>query len=284
MSEAVREASEALRRVLSETPSGDLVFPTSVDASLRVMRAVDNQDVGLDALARIVVAEPLLSAKVIHLANSAALNPAGNVLRDVRQAVMRVGTDPIRTLAMSLVLDQLRQSQRHGSLREFANPLWERSIHVAALAYVIARKLTPFDADEAMFAGIVHDLGRFYLLARAADFPALLGDPETLAETINDLSGEADRRVLKALGLPESVVAAVLDSKRYGGSMPPATLGDLVFVAAGLSHCPDPLAALDRRSVQPGAAVSLGLDQSTVAEVIAASGDEIYSIVLALEA
>ena len=284
MNEATREGAEALRRAVSEAVVGDLSFPTSVDASRRVMKAVENPDLGLSDLAKIVVAEPLLSAKVIRLANSVALNPANQTVRDVKQAVMRVGMDPIKSLAMVLIMDQLRQAQRHSGTRELANRLWERSIHVAALSFVVARKLTRLNADEAMFAGIVHDLGRFYLLSRAADYPALLEDPATLAETINDLADRAGAMVFAQLDLPESVVKAVLAARHYGGSMPPATLGDLIFVAGALSPRADPFDELDARVVVPeNRAVALGLDQSTVAEVVTASGDEIYSIVIALE-
>jgi HD-like signal output (HDOD) protein len=284
MNEATREGAEALRRAVSEAVVGDLSFPTSVDASRRVMKAVENPDLGLSDLAKIVVAEPLLSAKVIRLANSVALNPTNQTVRDVKQAVMRVGMDPIKSLAMVLIMDQLRQAQRHSGTRELANRLWERSIHVAALSFVVARKLTRLNADEAMFAGIVHDLGRFYLLSRAADYPALLEDPATLAETINDLADRAGAMVFAQLDLPESVVKAVLAARHYGGSMPPATLGDLIFVAGALSPRADPFDELDARVVVPeNRAVALGLDQSTVAEVVTASGDEIYSIVIALE-
>ena len=284
MNEATRQGAEALRRAVSEAVVGELSFPTSVDASRRVMKAVENPDLGLADLAKIVVAEPLLSAKVIRLANSVALNPTNQTVRDVKQAVMRVGMDPIKSLAMVLIMDQLRQSQRHIGTRELSNRLWERSIHVAALSFVIARKLTRLNADEAMFAGIVHDLGRFYLLSRAADYPALLEDPVTLAETINDLAERAGAMVFAQLDLPESVVKAVLSARRYSGSMPPTTLGDLIFVAGALSPRPDPFDELDARVVvAENRAVALGLDQSTVAEVVTASGDEIYSIVIALE-
>ena len=66
--------------------------------------------------------------------------------------------------------------------------------------------------------------------------------------------------------------------------MPPASLSDLLFIAGAVSPRPDPFDELDAR-VTPMAdsASTLGLDQSTVAAVIAASGDEIYSIVIALE-
>ena len=284
MTLSAHESAEALQRSITSLPAGELTFPTSLDAGQRVLRAVDNPDIGLAALAKIVVAEPLLSAKVIRLANSVALNPTNHTVRDVRQAVLRVGMDPIKTLAMVLIMDQLRQSQRLAGCRHFSNGLWERSVHIAALSFVLARKLTRLNADEAMFAGIVHDLGRFYLLSRVADFPGLLEDKVVLAETVNDLSQKASELVLAALNLPATVVDAVLSSRNYSGSMPPGSLGDLLFIAGVVSPRQDPFEELDARVIPvASSAVALGLDQGTVAEIIAASGDEIYSIVVALE-
>ena len=280
-----RDAVTALRQAMQTQISGELTFPTSLDASRRVLRAVENPDIGLAALAKIVVAEPLLSAKVIRLANSVALNPVGQTVSDVRHAVLRVGMNQIKSMAMALLLEQLRQTQRHVACRDIANRLWERSVHVAALAYVLARKLTKLDADEAMFAGIVHDLGRFYLLARAAEYPELIANTQLLAETINDLASEASERVLEALSLPTGVIGAVRASRAFSGTLPPSTLGDVLYIARAVSPRENPLETLDGRS-EPvdNPADVLGLGDDMIHELIAASGDEIYSIVVALEA
>lgn len=284
VSQTILEAADALRRAVATATVGELSFPTSLDASRRVLKAVENPDLGMAALAKIVVAEPLLSAKVIRLANSVALNPTNQIVSDVRHAVMRVGMDPIKGLAMVLIMDQLRQSQRHSGSRDLSNRLWERSVHIAALSYVLARKLTKINADEAMFAGIVHDLGRFYLLSRVADFPALLENSVVLAETINDLASQTSEVVLRELKLPDSIVDAVLASRQFSGTLPPTSLSDLLYIACALSPRQDPFDELDARVVPMAhSAVTLGLDQSTISEVIAASGDEIYSIVIALE-
>lgn len=276
--------SLAFREAFAAAKVGELNFPTSLEASRRVLKAVENPDIGLATLAKIVVSEPLLSAKVIRLANSVALNPSNQIIRDVRLAVVRVGMDPIKALAMVLIMNQLRQSQRHSGTRNLSSRLWERSVNVAALAYVIAKKMTSLNPDEAMFAGIVHDLGRFYLLSQAVDYPELLENQSALAETVNDLAERATRLVLGELNLPTSVVEAVLASRQYGKTMPPSTLSDVLFIARALSPRQDPFSELDPRVVPIANTVTaLGLDQSTVAEVIAASGDEIYSIAVALE-
>ncbi len=285
VSQTIREAVEAFGRDVCAESAEDLSFPTSLDASRRVLRAVENPDIGMSDLSKIVVAEPLLSAKVIRLANSVALNPNNQPVLDVRHAVLRVGMDPIKALAMVLIMDQLRQSQRHSGCRSLCNQLWERSVHVAALSYVLARKLAHhLNADEAMFAGIVHDLGRFYLLSHVPDYPVLLEDPVVLAQCIDDLADQATKMVLNHLNLPASVIDSVLASREYSGEMPPTSLADILFIAGAVSPSRDPFEELDTR-ITPAAvdAAKFGLDQGMVSEVIAASGDEIYSIVVALE-
>ena len=99
MDQAIFDTVDAFRRSVRTVVGSELCFPTSLDASRRVFQALENPDIGLASLAKVVVAEPLLSARVIRLANSVAMNPGGQVVRDVRQAVLallagKLGYDP----------------------------------------------------------------------------------------------------------------------------------------------------------------------------------------------
>jgi hypothetical protein len=219
------------------------------------------------------------------MANSVALNPGGKKISEIKQAVMRVGMSPIKSLAMALTLDQLRQSRRLAPCRDLANRLWERSIHVAALSYVVARRLTSLPSDEAMLAGIVHDLPRFYLLGLVAEHqPELLQDVATLMPALDDLGKEIAPRLLAMLGLPETTLQAVVGRDRFGGTMPPQSLADVLFLACWLAPPTNPYEdAGDREAARAQEGAALGLDRQTIADFVAASGDEIYSIVLALE-
>lgn len=285
MSSAIKSAVEALRGAMPEIATADLNFATSTDAALRILRAIDNPEIDIEALARIVSSEPLLSAKVVQMANSVALNPNGTAVSDLKQAVMRVGMAPIRSLAMALTLDQLRRSQRLAPCRDLANRLWERSIHVAALSYVVARRLSSLPGDEAMLAGIVHDLGRFYLLGIAAErCPQLLRDPVVLVGALDEMQSEITPGILQALGLPEAVVTAVRERSHFSGEMPPKTVSEVLFLACWLAPPPNPFEDPDlRESARAQEGAALGLDRHTIADFMSASGDEIYSIVLALE-
>lgn len=284
MSLTTNEAAQAFRQAFAQTAIGELSFPTSLDASRRVLQAIEKPHLTLNALARIITAEPLLSAKVMRLANSAALNPDSKSVRDLQHAVLCVGIDITKALAMVLVLDQLRQAQHHRACRDLANRLWEHTLHVAALSYVIARKMTRLNADEVMFAAIVHDLGRFFLLAQAADHPPLLDDMRILAETVNDLATEATVLILEKLKLPAPAVDAVLASRHDYPAGLPQNAGEVLRLAALVSPRRDPIDELDAR-LAPDAERELpeAFDRKAVDDLIAASGAEIYSIIVALE-
>lgn len=284
MDQTIIGAAEAFRAAVSGPSSGEVCFPTSVDAGLRVLKAVEDPGLGQASLARIVLAEPLLSAKLVRLANSAALNPHNQTVYDVRQAVLRLGVDLIRSLAVAVIVDQLRHASSHGEVRAMSNRLWERSVHVAALSYVLARRMTCLNPDEAMFAGMVKDLGRFYLLSQLAGFPELFADRAMLSALVNDLSDEVSDRVFGELALPATVVAAVRSARSGCGSMPPVTPGELLSLACTISPRRDPFDELDVRvPALPDKAGMLGFDQATLNAVMTASGDEINSIVVALD-
>ncbi len=276
MIQTMQDSVAAFRRTISAATVGELSFPTSLDASRRVLKAVKNPDIGLSALAKIVVAEPLLSAKVIRLANSVALNPSNMVVRDVRQAVVARRHRPDQGAG---------DGADHGSAAPFAAPRGDaRAVEspVGAQRSCGRAVLCPdqeADAAERRRGDVRRDRarpGRFYLLSRAAEFPALLEDSVVLAETINDLTERTTERILGELNLPPSVVDAVLASRKFSGTMPPTTMGDILFIAGAVSPRPDPFDELDARVIPlANSAVALGLDQTMVSEIIAASGDEI---------
>ena len=73
-------------------------------------------------------------------------------------------------------MEQLLKSKSMKSFEAISKKLWDHTAHVAALCRVLARRIAKINGDEAMFAGLVHDLGVFYLMSRAANFPELVND------------------------------------------------------------------------------------------------------------
>lgn len=271
----------ALDTLAAEAARGDMVFPTHADIALRVQRALDDPDCSIEQLSKLISAEPILSAKVVSVANSVAYNASGRAMSDVRSAVSRLGFNTLRTMTTAVVVRQMEGMAQSPAHRALASRLWEHTAHVAALARVIARRVTRQDPEAAFFAGIVHEVGSFYLISRAEAFPGLL--ESDLAAWQEGGEAQVGRCVLHALGVPEKIIAAV--ETIWGGylAMPATSLGDTLLLADQLSPVESPLAELVGMSNKGMTAdIDLLVDGETLSSILAESADEVDSLCAAL--
>lgn len=216
--------------------SGEVVFPTHFDAVLRLRKVLQDPNETISGIANAVSMEPLISAKLLNLANSVAFNPQGMQVIDLKSAVTRLGINAVRATALSIVMTQLLRAKGMASFSDLTHKLWEHSIRTAAAARVLARKFPRFNADEAMLAGLVHDLGAFYMLYRATQYEELRERPDTVRYLIVQWHESIGISLLGALGLPDEIVNATDEHDRL--RPPPAplrTLSNLVYVANMLS-------------------------------------------------
>jgi HD-like signal output (HDOD) protein len=272
---------EALKSIAAQAGRGELTFPTSVDATLTLQRALLDGDCHVDTAARLVQAEPLLAARTVSIANSVAYNRAGNDVTNVRAAVQRVGFRTLGALAAAVIVRQLASEITDPALRARADRLWEHSAHVAALAQVIARRVSRVDPETAMFAGIVHEVGGFYLLSRAGEYPGLLdGEPE---EWIEHGEVALGRAVLLRLGVPAPVMGAIEALWNGMRALPPETLGDTLMLANDLSPVASPLHERAGALTQQAAAtIDFTTGEGTLARILEESADEVRGLTAAL--
>jgi hypothetical protein len=180
-----------------------------------------------------------------------------------------------------LWLRQLEGTSAPAAQRRAAAQLWEHSAHVAALAQVLARRVTHLDPEIAMFAGIVHEVGGFYLLSRAADFPALLD--EELADLDSDAEAIVGRAVLRALTVPERVMSAIEYYWEGFLAMPPRTLGDTLLLAERLAPVPSPFRqSVARTEAGAPSSIELIIGAGTLSAILADSAAEVVSLTGAL--
>jgi HD-like signal output (HDOD) protein len=273
---------EAFGYIAAQAARGEISLPTSVNAALRLQLALDNPDCHIEDAIKLVLGEPQLAARTVALANSVAFNRNGDsTITNVRAAVMRIGYRSLQTLVASLVVRQFGSRIVDPVLRAKAEQLWEHTAHVAALSQVIAKRVTFINPDTAMFAAIVHEVGGFYLLSRADEFPGLLDeDPEKWAELCEEV---VSREVLKKLSVPEQVANSILALRDGWLTMPPSTLLDTLLLANQFAPVASPLGA--RVSQMPEHADSVldfVIDDATLQSILAESDEEVRSMSAAL--
>jgi len=227
-------------QVEQELLEGRLNFPTAMDVSMRIKQLSDDPNSSLDDIANVVKAEPVLSAKAVRMANAVMMNPYGAPITNVADAVRRIGLASLRCLAFAVSAEQLAQDHRSRNMRLIASGLWMHSVDVACWAHALAREVKSTPPDTAMFAGMMVDMGQFFLLARAADYPAMEQHLDQFAEFVNTWNEPVGRAILEIFGLPESILDAFQYEDPYGGSWPPENLADIVFVASLAAEAPNP--------------------------------------------
>ncbi|WP_312434908.1 HDOD domain-containing protein [Janthinobacterium sp.] len=272
---------EVFKIIAHQAGKGELTFPANVNATLKLQQALDDPDCHIETAAHMVMAEPLLSARVVALANSAAYNRSGNEIANVRAAVSRLGFATLKSMVASVIVRQLGSQITDPQLRAKTARLWEHTAHVAALSQVIAKKVTHVDPETAMFAAIVHEVGGFYLLSRAEEYPGLLdNNTEDWLEYGEKLIG---RGVLRQLEVPDQVLQAVEGLWHGGGPFPPRTLGATLVLANDLAPVASPLhppEVAERR--RAAALIDFSINGSTLHTILAESAEEIESLAAAL--
>ena len=278
-----KQTSFKILQDVAKDLSGDKVsFPTFLDITFQVRTALKNPSLNVEQLAQLVSAEPLMSAKIISMSNSVAMNPGGRAVADVRTAINRVGMEAVRTVSFAVAMEQLLKSKNMQPFEGLSQRLWEHTVHVAALCRLLSRKQARINPDEAMFAGLVHDIGVFYLLSRAANFPDLIAGKAELHALLVQWHDNIGHALLAAMGQPDDVLKAVQEHEleRRVGEL--RTLSDVLYVANKIANTMTSWRDPAFGSAVDTSALSDLFDAEAVKQLLDESGEEVASLKSAL--
>jgi len=196
-----------------------VILPCFPEVALRVHRALGDPASSIERVAQIVGSDPSLAARIMSMANSAAY-PSDRVVTDLRSAIMRLGSNAVRSAALAFALAQLKGATQLRPIATQLRCVWERSMEVAALCYLLAKR-SRVNADEAFLAGLMHAVGCIYILARALNCPELFADQCTLEEISEDWQASIGMAVLQNWKFTEAMVEAIgnqddLERRHYG--------------------------------------------------------------------
>lgn len=283
MSSTASQISFKILQDIAADLSGEVVaFPTFLDITFQVRTALKNPNLSLEELARIVALEPLMSAKVIRMANSVAMNPSGRQIVDVKTAINRTGIEAVRSVSFSVAMEQLLKSRAMIPFTQMSKRLWNHSTYVAAICRLLARKIARINADEAMFSGLVHDIGVFYLLSRAANFPELVADQAELHALLIDWHDNIGHALLSALGQNESVLQAVQDHETPRQISCLGNLSDVLYIANQIANLDQSWRESSFATPADTSALNGLFDAETLGALLDEAAEELQSLKAAL--
>jgi len=215
--------------IVTDMERDALDLPTLPDIALKILEVVDDEESDVADIAKLLRLDPALSARLLRIANSALYR--GSVpIEHLVSGIARLGSKAVRNLVSSLVVLQLFRA-RSPMLKLRMKKLSSHSIEVAATAYVLARRFTRLDADEAMLAGLLHDIGVLPILSYAERSPDVANDTQTLEQVIDALHTSIGGRVLEAWGFRPELVSVAADHEDLQRHSPEPDYVDVVQIA-----------------------------------------------------
>ncbi len=208
-------AFDFVRTLAAELSVGNVDLPSFPEIAVRVRRVLSDPKSSVEQVVRVVGSEPALAARLLRIANSASLNRSGRAVTDLRTAINRIGYNMVRSASISFSMAQIRTSNKLAGLEHHLNDLWQRSTSVAAFAYVLARTCTKVNPDEAMLTGMMHGIGKLYVLTRVIDHPELFASNTMLNQIIGEWHASIGKAILENWKFPESMAQAVGDQADF---------------------------------------------------------------------
>lgn len=275
------DASFAFVQALAtELSSGKVDLPGFPDIVARVQNVLADDNCSTEKVVKVLGTEPVLAGQLMSVANSAALNPSGKLITDLRSAVARVGLNTVRTATIAYAVKLLRAGAELKNIAGPLNELWQRNVLVASIAYVLARKRTQVNPDTALLTGLLHGVGRLYIMTRAVRHPALFSNPSTYQLIERDWHLSIATALLENWEIAPEIISAVRDSEDYAREPRGAASLTDVLVAANMIviHVGQPPEFLQARLQTVRAVARLELTREICETLLAESEEEIAGL------
>jgi HD-like signal output (HDOD) protein len=186
-------------------------FTKAINAILASMRGEDEREF---SMTQTVLSDPVLTQKVLRLANSGMYSAFGQRVTTVSKAVLVLGTEAIGHLALGLkLIEELSKSTPDSAL---AHVEMEKAVLAGMVAQQVASSAASRDPEEAVVCSILHSLGRMMVTFYMPERWALLqaqggpgGEDRAAAELLGLSLEEIGRATAEHWGLPRNLIAGM---------------------------------------------------------------------------
>jgi HD-like signal output (HDOD) protein len=186
-------------------------FTRAINAILASMRGEDERDF---SMTQTVLSDPVLTQKVLRLANSGMYSAFGQRVTTISKAVLVLGTEAIGHLALGLKLIEELSKSTPDSVQ--AHIEMEKAVLAGMVAQQIASRAEIRDTEEAVVCSILHSLGRmmvtFYLPERWPQLAQAAGEGGEDAAALDQLGltlEQVGRATAEHWGLPRNLIAGM---------------------------------------------------------------------------
>jgi len=229
---SAEEQTRFLQELAEDLNSRNIQLPSFPDVVINIRTALEDPTCSSERLAAVVRTDPVLAARLLMAANSAFHNRAGIEIVDLNLAISRLGFEVVRNTAIALAIEQIFAGSQHKDIQHSLKEIWESSLSLASMSFVIAKNSEAINADNAFLCGLLHEIGKLYILTRARNYPAFLGNEESLHTVIDQWYTSVGKSIVESWGFAAEIADSIESRENLSADdNGAATLVDVVFLA-----------------------------------------------------
>ena len=203
----MQTAASFVQELAGDLNRGDLELPMFSGTAVRIQKAFQVEEVDLDEVVRMISSDPAIAARVLELANSAAIRGTQKIT-DLRQAVVRMGDKLVQSSVLTYAMRQVEQnSELSEGSKAVLRGIWIESIELAARCYVIAKEYTKLNANESLLAGLLSVVGRLYILLKSRECG--MEDDADLEQILADWHPTICKAIAESWNMSEELITAL---------------------------------------------------------------------------
>lgn len=259
-----------------ELENGDITLPSLPAIVMKIRQLLADENSDFEQISRAVSMDPVLVSRLFVFANSAYYNRANIRIESLETALSRLGLEVVRNAAMTMAMQQLYSSDKYSNADKTLRTVWARGMKLSCMAYAVARRAPHLNAETAFLCGLLNQVGKLYIITKAAEFPRLLGEPASLATVMRKWNSQISKSIIEAWGFADEIAQSSCPETYLDQDLqsPPGYV-DAVYVAKYLiDH--DQEEAIDP-SADPSC-LKFGLNSETLAGVLLVYRDKLKSM------
>jgi len=226
--------------VTQEMQADKLELPSIPETAIKVRSVIADPEASSEKTAQVIQQDPAITVQLIKVANS-PLFRGRDKIEALPAAITRLGLKAVGNLATSFTMRMIFNAKTI-DVKKRITSLWLHSRDVASACAVLAKKLKGFDADKAMLAGLVHDIGAIPILTHADKHPSLMENPQEVENTLSKLTPIISKMILEKWNFTKEFSELALNAENW--SYEPEQVShytDLIIVAQLLCFKNTPL-------------------------------------------
>ena len=193
-----------------ELKTGRFVLPSLPEVAFRIRELIDNPDCSMEEISKLVNTDPAIAAKLVKVANSVMYRGVSHC-DNTLDAISRLGLVTTKQLVTSFAVLALFDSNSH-MFKDHMHQLWKQSVETACYCYALAKELPLFNEEEALLAGLIHNIGEVVVLTYAERFYDLSTDEDRLNLASFNLRGKLGDMVLSKWNFNDELVTVARES------------------------------------------------------------------------